>query len=204
MARCGARNTTPPYHLCRNRVAREGARCPKHPGMPRAGPRRHCCIERRPVILTGDLPARATSSVLRVRLRSPPEPRRSPQTRLADPLTEDLTVKITRERPMQQCPLTYPPTETAVDPHRSSRCASRRSHMCRGQVGEGAGDRQAVRSAGTAEPRLHIRHLLRLHGVPLTLHGTYDLRLRSWRSTPVPLRLAVAPIACPGAYLHPG
>jgi hypothetical protein len=39
MARCGARNTTPPHHLCQNRVARAGDRCHLHQGMPRAGPR---------------------------------------------------------------------------------------------------------------------------------------------------------------------
>jgi hypothetical protein len=39
MARCGARNITPPHHLCRNPVAREGDRCGKHPGLPRGGPR---------------------------------------------------------------------------------------------------------------------------------------------------------------------
>jgi len=49
------------------------------------GFRRHCCIEQRPVILTGDLPAQPTSSVLRGRLRSLQEPRRSPQTRLTGP-----------------------------------------------------------------------------------------------------------------------
>jgi DNA-binding Lrp family transcriptional regulator len=66
---------------------------------------RHCCIKRSRVIFTGDLPAEVTSSILGGGgLRCLPEPRVTPSDRLADQLTEDLTVKITWDRSMQQCP----------------------------------------------------------------------------------------------------
>lgn len=39
MAKCRARNTTPPHNLCQNPVTKAGMRCHKHPGMPDGGPR---------------------------------------------------------------------------------------------------------------------------------------------------------------------
>jgi hypothetical protein len=39
MAKCRARNTTPPYNLCRHDVKAAGDRCFDHKGMPAAGPR---------------------------------------------------------------------------------------------------------------------------------------------------------------------
>ena len=65
---------------------------------------RHCCIELSLVILTGDLPARVTSRAQRGGLGAFRSPGEDLQTHLAGPLTEDLTVKITGDRLVQQCP----------------------------------------------------------------------------------------------------
>jgi hypothetical protein len=63
---------------------------------------RVCCIERSLVILTEDLPARGTSSPWPRLLRLPEPTADALQSRLVDWPTVDLTVKITRERSMQQ------------------------------------------------------------------------------------------------------
>jgi len=39
MAKCGARNTTPPYGICKRPVLENGDRCHDHEGLPQGGPR---------------------------------------------------------------------------------------------------------------------------------------------------------------------
>jgi hypothetical protein len=90
MAKCGARNTTPPYGICRNPVSEVGERCYRHPGLPKGGPRpksgrsraRRSSSRKRPWRLTpSPRPAAQPQPVLRRR-----QPRR--RRRRPDNLTE--------------------------------------------------------------------------------------------------------------------